>query len=36
MGLFQQEFADKAKSTMETAQPDRILWQKLCKNFLKG
>lgn len=34
--FFQQEFADKAKSTMETAEPDKDLWQKLCKNFLKG
>ncbi|KAG2319436.1 hypothetical protein Bca4012_054320 [Brassica carinata] len=36
MKLMEQEFADKAKSTMETAQPDKDLWQKLCKNFLKG
>lgn len=34
--FLQQEFADKAKKTMETAQPDRNLWQKLCKNFLKS
>jgi len=34
--LMEQEFADKAKKTMETAQPDRNLWQKLCKNFLKS
>ncbi|KFK29630.1 hypothetical protein AALP_AA7G158900 [Arabis alpina] len=36
MKLMPQDFADKAKSTMETAEPDRNLWQKLCKNFLKG
>ncbi|KAL1210528.1 Gamma-glutamyl peptidase 3 [Cardamine amara subsp. amara] len=34
--LVEQEFADKARSTMETAQPDRNQWQKICKNFLKG
>ncbi|CAN6819721.1 unnamed protein product [Brassica oleracea] len=36
MKLMEQEFADKAKSTMEAAEPDKDLWQKLCKNFLKG
>ncbi|XP_010438161.1 PREDICTED: gamma-glutamyl peptidase 3 [Camelina sativa] len=36
MKRMEQEFADKAKSTMDTAQPDRDLWQKLCKSFLKG
>jgi hypothetical protein len=32
----QQDFADKAKATMENAEPDRKQWQTLCKNFLKG
>ncbi|CAH8263285.1 unnamed protein product [Arabidopsis lyrata] len=34
--LMEQEFADKAKATMDNAEPDRKQWQTLCKNFLKG
>ncbi|ESQ46346.1 hypothetical protein EUTSA_v10000640mg [Eutrema salsugineum] len=36
MKLMEQDFADKAKATMENAEPDRKQWQTLCKNFLKG
>lgn len=34
--FLQQDLADKAKATMEEAEPDRKQWQTLCKNFLKG
>ncbi|XP_018441715.2 gamma-glutamyl peptidase 5 [Raphanus sativus] len=34
--LMEQDLADKAKATMEDAEPDRKQWQTLCKNFLKG
>lgn len=34
--ILQQDLADKAKATMEDAEPDRKQWQTLCKNFLKG
>ncbi|CAN7095918.1 unnamed protein product, partial [Brassica rapa subsp. narinosa] len=34
--LMEQDLADKAKATMEEAEPDRKQWQTLCKNFLKG
>ncbi|KAG5386747.1 hypothetical protein IGI04_038217 [Brassica rapa subsp. trilocularis] len=33
---YNQDLADKAKATMEEAEPDRKQWQTLCKNFLKG
>ncbi|KAF3571314.1 hypothetical protein F2Q69_00062739 [Brassica cretica] len=33
---YNQDLADKAKATMEDAEPDRKQWQTLCKNFLKG
>ncbi|KAL1192513.1 Gamma-glutamyl peptidase 5 [Cardamine amara subsp. amara] len=36
MKLMEQDFADKAKATMEIAEPDRKQWQTICKNFLKG
>ncbi|XP_010548641.1 PREDICTED: gamma-glutamyl peptidase 5-like [Tarenaya hassleriana] len=34
--IIEKEFADKAKATMEKAEPDRKRWETLCKNFLKG
>ncbi|KAG7571951.1 Glutamine amidotransferase [Arabidopsis suecica] len=34
--LMEQDLADKAKATMENAEPDRKQWQTLCKNFIKG
>ncbi|XP_010429351.1 PREDICTED: gamma-glutamyl peptidase 5-like [Camelina sativa] len=36
MKLMEQDYADKAKATMENAEPEREKWQTLCKNFLKG
>ncbi|XP_010525772.1 PREDICTED: gamma-glutamyl peptidase 1-like [Tarenaya hassleriana] len=36
LGYIKQEFADAAKATMEGTGPDRKLWEKLCKTFLKG
>ncbi|CAN8284080.1 unnamed protein product [Cochlearia groenlandica] len=36
MKLMEQDYADKAKATMENAEPDRKQWQTLCQNFLKG
>ncbi|KFK32688.1 hypothetical protein AALP_AA6G276100 [Arabis alpina] len=36
MKLMEQDVVDKAKATMEDAEPDRKQWQTLCKNFLKG
>ncbi|KAF5725899.1 GMP synthase [Tripterygium wilfordii] len=32
----QRDFAENAKLGMEMAEPDRICWEKICKNFLKG
>ncbi|KAF8102990.1 hypothetical protein N665_0189s0041 [Sinapis alba] len=36
MKLMEQDCADRAKETMENAEPDRKQWQTLCKSFLKG
>ncbi|CAN8287798.1 unnamed protein product [Cochlearia groenlandica] len=36
MKLMEKDFAEKAKTTMENAEPDRKQWQILCNNFLKG
>ncbi|KAL5699128.1 glucosinolate gamma-glutamyl hydrolase [Ranunculus cassubicifolius] len=30
------EVADEAKLKLESAEPDRIVWEKICKSFLKG
>ncbi|XP_010447703.1 PREDICTED: gamma-glutamyl peptidase 1 isoform X2 [Camelina sativa] len=35
-GLVPQEFADASKASMEKRGADRKLWEKICKNFLKG
>ncbi|KAL8129704.1 hypothetical protein V2J09_018859 [Rumex salicifolius] len=29
------EFADKARSSLEVAEPDRMYWEKICRSFLK-
>ncbi|XP_010525773.1 PREDICTED: gamma-glutamyl peptidase 1-like [Tarenaya hassleriana] len=36
LGFVKQEFADAARATMEGTGPDRKLWEKLCRDFLKG
>lgn len=35
-GSIQENFAEFARSTLETTEPDRKYWEKICKNFLKG
>ncbi|XP_010268443.1 PREDICTED: gamma-glutamyl peptidase 5-like [Nelumbo nucifera] len=32
----EREFAEQTKSVLETAEPDRMAWGKICKSFLKG
>ncbi|VVB08837.1 unnamed protein product [Arabis nemorensis] len=35
-GYIKQDFAETSKATMEKNEADRKIWQKICKNFLKG
>ncbi|KAL2939855.1 Gamma-glutamyl peptidase 3 [Bienertia sinuspersici] len=35
-GSIEEEFAEAARSKMESIEPDRECWEKICKNFLKG
>ncbi|XP_040997915.1 gamma-glutamyl peptidase 3-like isoform X2 [Juglans microcarpa x Juglans regia] len=36
MDAFERGFADKVRFILQTAEPDRKYWERICRNFLKG